>query len=85
MSQESELILLDVRTFQEYRTGHIPGAISVPLNEIRRNVSKLPQNKKLVVYCQNAPCSMSIQAALELKNLGFQNIRKLEGGFDEWN
>jgi rhodanese-related sulfurtransferase/putative NIF3 family GTP cyclohydrolase 1 type 2 len=85
MSQDSELILLDVRTFQEYQTGHIPGAISIPLHEIRRNTSKLPQNKKLVVYCQNALCSMSTQAALELKNLGFQNIRKLEGGFDEWN
>ncbi|MHA2291651.1 MAG: Nif3-like dinuclear metal center hexameric protein [Candidatus Hodarchaeales archaeon] len=85
MSQDSELILLDVRTLQEYQTGHIPGAISVPLLEIRQYARKIPQNKKLVVYCKNAPCSMSIQAALELKNLGFQNIRKLEGGFDEWN
>lgn len=85
MSQGSELILLDVRTLLEYQTGHIPGAISVPLHEIKRNASNLPKNKKIVVYCQNAPCSMSIQAARELQNLGFQNIQKLEGGFDEWN
>ncbi|MHA2232809.1 MAG: Nif3-like dinuclear metal center hexameric protein [Candidatus Hodarchaeales archaeon] len=84
MSQDSELILLDVRTVQEYQTAHIPGAISVPLYEISRYASNFPQNKKLVVYCQNAPCSMSTQAALELKNLGFQNIHKLEGGLDEW-
>ncbi|MFQ5979658.1 MAG: Nif3-like dinuclear metal center hexameric protein [Candidatus Heimdallarchaeota archaeon] len=84
MSQDSELILLDVRTLQEYQTGHIPGAISVPLHEISRYASKLLQNKPHVVYCKNAPCSMSTQAALELKNLGFQNIRKLEGGIDEW-
>jgi rhodanese-related sulfurtransferase/putative NIF3 family GTP cyclohydrolase 1 type 2 len=85
LSQDSELLLLDVRTFQEYQKSHVSGAISVPLHEIRRNASELPRDKKLVVYCQNASCSMSTQAALELKKLGFQNISKLEGGFDEWN
>ncbi|MHA2030193.1 MAG: Nif3-like dinuclear metal center hexameric protein [Candidatus Hodarchaeales archaeon] len=85
LSQDSESILLDVRTFQEYQKAHISGAISVPLHEIRRNASKFPRDQKFVVYCQNAPCSMSTQAAFELKSLGFQNICKLEGGFDEWN
>jgi putative NIF3 family GTP cyclohydrolase 1 type 2/rhodanese-related sulfurtransferase len=82
LSQDSELLLLDVRTFQEYQKSHVSGAISVPLHEIRRNASELPRDQKLVVYCQNASCSMSTQAALELKKLGFQNISKLEGGFD---
>ena len=84
MAHDSELIILDVRTFQAYQAGHITGAMSIPLHEISRNASKIPQNKKIVVYCKNALCSMSTQAALELINLGFQNIHKLEGGFDEW-
>jgi rhodanese-related sulfurtransferase len=83
--QDPQYILIDVRTFQEYKTGHIPGARSVPLHEISRNAGNLPQDKEIVVYCQNAPCSMSMKAALELKKLGFQNITKLEGGYDEWN
>ncbi|MHA2294363.1 MAG: rhodanese-like domain-containing protein, partial [Candidatus Hodarchaeales archaeon] len=84
MAHDSELIILDVRTFQAYQAGHITGAMSVPLHEISRNASKIPRNKKIAVYCQNALCSMSTQAVLELQNLGFQNIHKLDGGFDEW-
>ncbi|MFW9777669.1 MAG: Nif3-like dinuclear metal center hexameric protein [Candidatus Heimdallarchaeota archaeon] len=85
LKQNPQFILLDVRTYQEYRTGHIPGAKSVPLHEISRNAENFPQDKEIVVYCQNGPCSMSMKAAFELKKLGFQNIAKLEGGYDEWN
>ncbi len=81
---KSEIILLDVRSIHVYKNGHISSATSVPLHEIGQYASKLPQNKLIVVYCQSLLCSMSTQAALELQNLGFQNISKLEGGFDEW-
>ncbi|MHA2225556.1 MAG: Nif3-like dinuclear metal center hexameric protein [Candidatus Hodarchaeales archaeon] len=81
---KSEMILLDVRSTNVYKKGHISGATSVPLHEIGQYAPKLPQNKPIVVYCQNLLCSMSTQAAHELKNLGLQNISKLEGGFDEW-
>jgi rhodanese-related sulfurtransferase len=48
LSQDAELLLLDVRTFQEYQKSHVSGAISVPLHEIRRNASELPRDKKLL-------------------------------------
>ena len=84
ITHETEFILLDVRTFHSFQKGHISGATSVPLHEIDQYANKLAKDKTIVVYCQNAPCSMSTQAAITLESLGFQNISKLDVGFDEW-
>lgn len=84
IAQENEFVLLDVRASHVYQKGHIPGATSIPLHEFGQYANTLPQNKSIVVYCQNTPCSMSTQAAIALESLGFQNIKKLDVGFDEW-
>jgi rhodanese-related sulfurtransferase len=70
-------IWMDVRFASEYQFGHIPGAINVPLNEIRNSISELDQGKQYIVYCQTGRRSSA--AAFILAQHGFQ-AQVLEGG-----
>jgi len=77
-----EVTLLDVRPTQEYGAGHIPGAISIPLDELRRRISNLPKNREIVAYCRGPLCVMSIEAVNLLRKRGFRAIRWGEGVAD---
>ncbi|MHA2296330.1 MAG: Nif3-like dinuclear metal center hexameric protein [Candidatus Hodarchaeales archaeon] len=83
-TQKHDFILLDVRASDDYRNDHIPGAVSLPLIELECRGFQLPQNKSIIVYSQNKKDQLSTQAALELKNLGYQDVQELEGGIDRW-
>jgi len=78
-----EVTLLDVRPEEEYRAGHIPGAISVPLAELERRVSELPRGRDIVAYCRGPYCVLAIEAVETLRSLGFEATR-LEDGVHEW-
>ena len=65
--------------------GNLPGTdLSIPYNEIEKNLDKLPANKdaKIVLYCQGGP--MSFDAARTLVRLGYTNVSDLNGGMDAW-
>lgn len=65
--------------------GNIPTTdLSIPFNEIRENLDKLPDNKdaEIVLYCRNDPMSRS--AAADLVEQGYTNVKNLEGGFNAW-
>ncbi len=83
-SHETGFFLLDVRSEQAYRNGHIAGAVSMPLVELGCKINELNRNKTIVVYSQNSNDLMATHAALLLEYSGFHNIIILEGGFDEW-
>ena len=51
-SAGEQTFLLDVRTPQEFACGHIPGALNIPVDELRSRLDKLPRNRKIVTYCQ---------------------------------
>jgi rhodanese-related sulfurtransferase len=74
--------LLDTRTDKEYKQGHIPGAIHVPLSDIGDRVRKLKKDKEVVVYCQNG--SRSIWAIKRLMGMGYKNLYNLKGGYGAW-
>ncbi len=78
-----KVTLLDIRPEHEYRAGHIPGALSVPLEELERYLSKLPKNKEIVAYCRGPLCLMSIEAVKFLRNKGFHATR-WDQGIVEW-
>ncbi|UUZ86989.1 metalloregulator ArsR/SmtB family transcription factor [Paenibacillus sp. P26] len=78
-----EVILLDVRPEDEYAAGHIPGAISVPMEELENYLSTLPKEKEVVAYCRGPYCITSAQAVEILKSKGFRASR-LEEGVHEW-
>ena len=83
MESETDYILLDVRTQQEYKQGHIPGAICVPNEAIGSGeISELPDKEQLIlVYCRSG--NRSKKACATLSDLGFENVVDF-GGISEW-
>ena len=75
--------VLDVRPAVEYVAGHIPGAISVPLEDLERKLSELPRDQEIVAYCRGPYCVLAIQAVEILRKRGFQAVR-LEDGVQDW-
>ncbi len=77
-SQTSGAILLDVRTPQEYQTGHIPGSQNIPLQEIRRVNAAIPdKSTPLFVHCQSG--ARSRQAVGELQRMGYLRVKNIGG------
>lgn len=81
--RSGDVILLDVRPAEEYRAAHIPGAVSVPLEELTRRLSRLPRDKEIVAYCRGPYCVLAIAAVKKLRARGFSAAR-LEDGIPEW-
>ena len=73
--RRGEVTLLDVRPAGEYEAGHIPNALSVPLEELKKHILKLPRNREIVAYCRGPLCMMSIAAVKLLRKSGFRAIR----------
>ena len=80
---EGGVTVLDVRPVDEYRTGHIPGALSVPLGHLKELLSKLPKDQEIVAYCRGPYGLLAIQAVEMLREQGFEAIR-LEEGIQDW-
>ena len=81
--REGAVTVLDVRPYDEYRAGHIPGALSIPLKELERRLSNLPRDQEIVAYCRGPYCVLAIQAVELLRSKGFQALR-LEEGIQDW-
>jgi len=82
-----ELQLVDVRGRECcYDNGHLPGAKSIPLNELgERGPKELDKNIQVVFYCGSFSCSLSPRAAEILREeLGFKDVLDYEGGFLDW-
>lgn len=84
MESEEDYVILDVRTQQEYESGHIPGAINVPNESIgSAPVEELPDKEQMIlVYCRSG--NRSRQAAQKLADQGYQDIREF-GGIGSWS
>lgn len=81
--ETGDVVLLDVRPAQEFRAGHIPGAISMPLDEIESSLADLPAGREIVAYCRGPYCVLSAEAVEALRGHGFSAVR-LEDGLPEW-
>ena len=78
-----EVIVLDVRPEAEYEAGHITGARSVPITELRRHLRALPKDANVVAYCRGPYCVYADDAVRELQRNGYTAIRLIDG-FPEW-
>lgn len=78
-----EVVILDVRPRQEYLAGHIPGALSVPLDQLEAALSRLPKRREIVAYCRGPYCVLAPEAVERLRAKGFK-ARRLEDGMPEW-
>ncbi|KIO59844.1 metalloregulator ArsR/SmtB family transcription factor [Bacillus amyloliquefaciens] len=81
--EKGEVLLLDVRPAEEYEKAHIPGAISIPIQELENKLSSLPPNCEVVAYCRGPYCLMSAEAVEILKANGIHAFR-LEEGVRDW-
>ncbi|WP_145539675.1 ArsR/SmtB family transcription factor [Yersinia kristensenii] len=81
--QEGSIILLDVRPEDEYRQGHLPGAIHIPVEELESRLVELSPNQEVVAYCRGAYCMLSEKAVALLRAEGRQ-ARRWVDGFPEW-
>lgn len=81
--ERGEVTLLDVRPEEEFRAGHIAGAISVPLGELEARLRQLPKGREVVAYCRGPYCVMALEAAELLRKKGFR-ARRLELGVPDW-
>ena len=81
--RRAEVTVLDVRPPEEYYAGHIAGAISVPLKDLKARLSKLPRRQEIVAYCRGPYCVLAVEAVRLLKAKGFR-ARRLEDGVPEW-
>ncbi len=82
-AKRGEVIVLDVRPVDEYRTAHLPHARSIPLAELKQRLKELPVNCKVVAYCRGPFCLMAREAVALLNKKGFKAVR-LEQGVAEW-
>ena len=82
-SKDGLVTVLDVRPSEEYEVGHIPGALNVPIDEIKKQLARLPKEQEIIAYCRGEYCVLAFEAVAALRKKGF-TARRLEEGFPEW-
>jgi len=80
---EGNVVLLDVRPEPEYRAGHIPGAVSAPLDALEQLAATLPKRRAIVAYCRGPYCVYADDAVRLLRERGLK-ARRLDVGLPEW-
>jgi rhodanese-related sulfurtransferase len=78
-----DVLILDIRPREEFLAGHIPGAISAPLDELAAIMRRLPKDREIIAYCRGPYCAYSRAAVALLRRRGFR-ARRLDDGLPEW-
>lgn len=82
-ARSGEVVLLDLRPREEYEAGHIPGAVSIPLEELEEQLALLPPGTEIAAYCRGPYCVMAPRGIALLRRHGYW-VRRLEDGVGEW-
>jgi rhodanese-related sulfurtransferase/DNA-binding transcriptional ArsR family regulator len=82
-ARSGDVTILDLRPREEYLAGHIPGALSAPLQELEALLSRLPRDVEIVAYCRGPYCVLAPQGVAMLRTHG-HSARRLADGFPEW-
>jgi rhodanese-related sulfurtransferase/DNA-binding transcriptional ArsR family regulator len=77
--KRGEVTVLDVRPAEEYRAGHVPGAVSIPIGELKARFKELPKKRDVVAYCRGPYCVFAVEAVELLRKNGFKAHRMEEG------
>jgi len=75
--------MLDVRPEDEFRQGHLPEALNIPLAQLERRLAELSADREIIAYCRGPWCVLSFEAVAALRQHGYR-ARRLEDGFPEW-
>jgi rhodanese-related sulfurtransferase/DNA-binding transcriptional ArsR family regulator len=83
LARRRSVTVLDVRPAEEYEGGHIPGAVSIPLDELANRLAELPDDGQVVAYCRGAYCVLAHDAVALLRRRG-RRAQRLADGMLEW-
>jgi rhodanese-related sulfurtransferase len=84
LAKDPKFLLLDIRTPQEYATGHLPGSRLVDFYSpgFTRELDKLPRDSEVLLYCRSG--NRTGQTVRIMKEMGFKNVRHMAGGLNSW-
>ncbi len=78
-----DLVIIDVRPPEEFRAGHLPDAISIPITELERRLQEFHPDREVVAYCRGPYCAFADSAIRFLREHGLR-AHRLEDGLPEW-
>lgn len=80
-------VVLDVREYDEFAAGHLPGAINIPRGVLEFKIGMVPEaaprDAALLIYCRTS--GRAALSAVQLHRLGYTDVISMHGGFDQWN
>ena len=77
-----KMFIIDARDKAQFDKSHIPGAVNIEWRQVLSKRQDIPKNKPVLIYCNTG--SLSAQAGFALRMAGYDNLRILQGGFEEW-
>lgn len=83
LMRDDDVTVIDVRPSDEFEAGHIPGALSIPVPELKRKLGTIPKRREVIAYCRGAYCVFSHEAVTVLRKHGFR-ARRAEEGLPDW-
>jgi len=83
LMRERTVTVIDVRPAEEYDAGHIPGALSVPMAQLRRRLGEIPKRREVIAYCRGPYCVCAVEAVGILRKHGYR-ARRTEAGLPDW-
>jgi rhodanese-related sulfurtransferase len=81
--RDGDVTVIDVRPEEEYQAGHIPGALAIPVAQIKRRLAEIPKKRDVVAYCRGPYCVFSVEAVGILRKHGYR-ARRTNEGFPDW-
>ena len=86
LDHSKKLVLVDALSEEEFRKLHLPGAINIPADQVRRLAADSVPNKdvEVIVYCAGPQCHASDKAANEFNAMGYSHVRLYVGGKHDW-
>lgn len=83
LMRDDSVTVVDVRPEEEFRAGHIPGALSIPVRELKRRLREIPKGREVIAYCRGRYCVYSLEAVTVLRKAGYR-ARRSEDGLPAW-
>lgn len=81
--KQNRVVVLDVRPRREYEAGHVRGSRNIPIKELKKRLTELPDDREIVAYCRGPYCVFADEAVKLLHERGYR-VRRLDTGFPEW-
>jgi rhodanese-related sulfurtransferase len=82
VQKSAALYVLDVRTPEEFASGHVPGAVNIPYDQVAARLAEIPKDKEVVLYCRSG--RRAGLAAAELEKAGYADLQLMQGDMPAW-